>query len=88
MSIAWRGRAVKLTDFYAAPQCTPTRTSLITGRYQQRVGLEGALNSSGPRDGGLVPDGSIVAPVAQEQRVRDRLDWEVASGLEARVEPE
>ena len=48
---------VKLTDFYAAPQCTPTRTSLITGRYQQRVGLEGALNSSGPRDGGLVPTG-------------------------------
>lgn len=48
---------VKLTDFYAAPTCTPTRAALITGRYQQRVGLEQALPSAGPRDGGLRPTG-------------------------------
>jgi arylsulfatase A-like enzyme len=38
---------MRLTDFYAAPQCTPTRAALISGRYQQRVGLERALGSSG-----------------------------------------
>jgi arylsulfatase A-like enzyme len=48
---------VKLTDFYAAPTCTPTRASLMTGRYQQRVSLEQALSSTGPRDGGLQPTG-------------------------------
>ncbi len=48
---------VRLTDFYAAPVCTPTRASLITGRYQQRVGLEEALPSAGPRDRGLLPTG-------------------------------
>lgn len=48
---------VKLTDFYAAPVCTPTRAMLMTGRYQQRVGLEIALPSAGPRDGGLPPTG-------------------------------
>jgi arylsulfatase A-like enzyme len=48
---------VKLTDFYAAPVCTPTRAMLMTGRYQQRVGLEIALPSTGPRDGGLRPTG-------------------------------
>jgi N-acetylgalactosamine-6-sulfatase len=36
---------VRFTQFYAnAPECTPTRTALLTGRYQQRVGgLECAI---------------------------------------------
>ena len=34
---------VRLTDNYAAaPVCTPTRVAFVTGRYQQRVGMEWA----------------------------------------------
>ncbi|MHC4175596.1 MAG: sulfatase family protein, partial [Planctomycetota bacterium] len=36
-SLATQG--VRFTNFYAnAPECTPTRTALLTGRYQHRVG--------------------------------------------------
>ena len=35
---------VKFTDFYAnAPVCTPTRAGFMTGRWQQRIGLEFAF---------------------------------------------
>jgi arylsulfatase A len=35
---------VKLTDFYANhANCSPTRTGFITGRYQQRFGIESPL---------------------------------------------
>jgi arylsulfatase A-like enzyme len=38
---------VRLTDAYAnGPVCTPTRAALISGRYQQRVGLEWVLGVS------------------------------------------
>src|SRR6266481_5141793 len=38
---------VRLTDAYAnGANCTPTRAALISGRYQQRVGIEWPLNSS------------------------------------------
>jgi len=56
---------VKLTDFYAAPVCTPTRAMLMTGRYQQRVGLEEALSSAGPRDRGLLPTGHSLPRLLQ-----------------------
>jgi arylsulfatase A-like enzyme len=37
---------VRLTDFYAnGTTCTPTRAALISGRYQQRFGLETPLRS-------------------------------------------
>jgi len=40
-------RGVRFTQYYAnAPECTPTRTALLTGRYQQRVGgLECAIGT-------------------------------------------
>ena len=35
---------VRFTDFYSnGPVCTPTRAGLMTGRHQQRMGLEWAL---------------------------------------------
>ncbi|MBE7539253.1 MAG: sulfatase [Opitutaceae bacterium] len=39
---------VKLDNFYAnAPVCTPTRCAFITGRWQQRTGMEFAMGFAG-----------------------------------------
>jgi arylsulfatase A-like enzyme len=51
---------VRLTDFYAnGATCTPTRAGLISGRYQQRFGLEQPLGAQPPADAerGLLPTG-------------------------------
>ena len=50
---------IRLTDFYAnGATCTPTRAGLISGRYQQRFGLEAPLPRAGVAgDRGLVPTG-------------------------------
>jgi arylsulfatase A-like enzyme len=41
---------VKLTDFYANhANCSPTRAAFITGRYQQRYGIESPLRHDDPR---------------------------------------
>jgi len=38
---------VKLTNFYSnGPNCSPTRTGFISGRYQQRLGIEMPLGSN------------------------------------------
>jgi arylsulfatase A len=45
---------VRLTNCYSnGPVCTPTRCGFITGRYQQRVGLEWAIYP-GQKDPGLM----------------------------------
>lgn len=45
-SLAARG--IRLTDFHSnAPVCTPTRAALLTGKYQQRSGLEGVIYVKG-----------------------------------------
>lgn len=55
---------VRFTDFYAnGPLCTPTRAALMTGRYQQRYGLDLAIPGPGsagaelglPADGRSLP---------------------------------
>ena len=46
---------VRLTDFYSnGVLCSPTRAGFISGRYQQRYGIENALPNAGmPGDRGL-----------------------------------
>ena len=48
---------LKFTDFHSnGPMCSPTRAALLTGRYQQRAGIEGVLSAKSNYDTGMSPD--------------------------------
>jgi arylsulfatase A-like enzyme len=53
------GEGLRLTDFYAnGVTCSPTRAGLISGRYQQRYGIEAPLgNADRAGDSGLAATG-------------------------------
>ena len=56
---------VKLTSFYVAPVCSPTRAALMTGCIPQRVGIGGVLF---PRNNhGLNPDERTLPELLKEQ---------------------
>lgn len=64
---------VRLTDFYAnGPVCTPTRAALLTGRYQQRLGLEWALPPEQAHLG-LPPDEPTLARRLRQRGYRTAL---------------
>ena len=89
-------QGARLTAFYAnGPECTPTRTALLTGRYQQRVGgLECAIGLgnigrypeakqlSDQGKLGLPPDFSVLPRALKEQGYHTALigKWHLGEG--------
>ncbi|HVF87127.1 MAG TPA: sulfatase-like hydrolase/transferase [Pyrinomonadaceae bacterium] len=64
---------VRLTDCYSnGPVCTPTRAALLTGRYQQRVGLEWAIRT-GDKEPGLLASETSIARILKGNGYRTAL---------------
>src|SRR2546430_2914555 len=61
---------IRLTDAYAnASNCSPTRTGLITGQYQQRYGIEWPLGSvAGDSARGLPVTGASLPALLKKNR--------------------
>lgn len=56
---------IRLTSFYAAPSCSPSRAALLTGRYPPRTGVYRVL---GPDDPGGIPASEVLLPEALRAR--------------------
>jgi arylsulfatase A-like enzyme len=59
---------MRFTDFHSnGPMCTPTRAAVLTGRYQQRAGIEGVLSVKSNYDTGMSLDEITFAEVLKKQ---------------------
>lgn len=59
---------MRFTDFHSnGPVCSPTRAALMTGKYQQRTGIEGVITAKNHRDVGLSLNEITLAEVLKEQ---------------------
>lgn len=58
---------MKFTDFHSnGSVCSPTRAALLTGKYQQRVGIDGVVTAKDHRDHGLDPNEKTFAESVKE----------------------
>ena len=60
---------MKFTDYHSnCPVCSPTRAALLTGRYQQRAGIEGVIYAKGPiRQTGLALEETTFAEILKKR---------------------
>jgi arylsulfatase A len=56
---------MKLTSFYAAPVCTPSRAQVLTGCYAKRVSLPAVIFPAAPI--GLSADEANIAGLLKKQ---------------------
>ena len=59
---------MKFTDYHSnCPVCSPTRAALLTGRYQQRSGIEGVVTAAKHRHTGMALEEVTFAEVLKER---------------------
>lgn len=92
---------VKFTNFYAnGPECSPSRTAFLTGRYPQRVGglecaigtgnvgrYDDAIRLAEKHDLGLPRDLAVLAPTLGKAGYRNAIFGKWHMGYEAKFNP-
>jgi arylsulfatase A len=60
-------QGVKFTDYHSnGAVCSPTRAALMTGKYQQRTGIEGVITAANHREVGLSLEETTIAEELQQ----------------------
>ncbi|MCA8986114.1 MAG: sulfatase-like hydrolase/transferase [Planctomycetaceae bacterium] len=76
---------MKFVNFYAnCPVCSPTRAALLTGRYQDRVGVPGVIRTHPENSWGyLAPDAVTIASVLKQSGYHTGIIGKWHLGLES-----
>jgi len=81
-------RGVRFSDFHSnGALCSPTRAALLTGRYQQRSGIEGVISAKNHRHVGLPFEERTFAEVLKGAGYRTALFGKWHLGYEKRFNP-
>jgi arylsulfatase A len=82
---ALAGGGVKFTDYHSnGAVCSPTRAALLTGRYQQRCGIEGVVTAAKHRHTGMALKEVTFAEVLKNHGYATGLfgKWHLGYGVE------
>jgi len=81
-------RGIRFTDFHSnGALCSPTRAALLTGRYQQRSGIEGVISAKNHRHVGLPFEERTFAEVLKGAGYRTALFGKWHLGYEKSFNP-
>jgi arylsulfatase A-like enzyme len=79
---------MKFTDYHSnGAVCSPTRAALLTGRYQQRAGIEGVVTAKSHRHTGMAPEEITFAEVLRSAGYATGLFGKWHLGYEAAFNP-
>jgi arylsulfatase A-like enzyme len=79
---------LRATDFHSnGAVCSPTRAALMTGRYQQRTGIEGVVTAAGHRHTGLDLDEITMPEVMKSAGYRTAMYGKWHLGYDPKLNP-
>ncbi len=85
---ALASQGMKFTDYHSnGALCSPTRAALMTGRYQQRVGISGVVTAARHRDKGMAVEETTIADVLSKHGYATAIFGKWHLGYEPRFNP-
>ncbi len=79
---------IRFTDFHAnGPVCSPTRAALLTGKYQQRVGIPGVVTAKKHRHHGLATNEETFAETMRKNGYKTGIFGKWHLGYDTKFNP-